>query len=36
MYGGVFGYYANDLKVGYWYEVDEEGNYDKGQRTGIS
>ncbi|WP_242396862.1 toxin-antitoxin system YwqK family antitoxin [Porphyromonas gingivicanis] len=41
IHGGDFGYYDNDLKVGYWREVDEggvyneEGNYDKGQRTGI-
>lgn len=39
IYGGVFGYYDNDQKEGYWCEVeegrDEEGNYHKGQRTGI-
>ena len=38
-YGGVFGYYDNDQKEGYWREVEEgrseEGNYHKGQRTGI-
>ena len=39
IYGGVFGYYDNDQKEGYWREVEEgrseEGNYHKGQRTGI-
>ena len=39
IHGGVFGYYDNDQKEGYWCEEDdekrEEGNYRKGQRTGI-
>ena len=39
IHGGVFGYYDNDQKEGYWCEEDdekrEEGNYHKGQRTGI-
>ncbi|GAD06170.1 hypothetical protein PORCRE_1892 [Porphyromonas crevioricanis JCM 15906] len=35
IYGGVFGYYDNDQKEGYWCEVDDEGNYHKGQRTEI-
>ncbi|SUB76870.1 Uncharacterised protein [Porphyromonas endodontalis] len=39
IYEGVFGYYDNDQKEGYWYEEDdekrEEGNYHKGQRTGV-
>ena len=39
IHGGDFGYYDNDQKEGYWREVEEgrseEGNYHKGQRTGI-
>ena len=39
IHGGDFGYYDNDQKEGYWYEEDdekrEEGNYHKGQRTGV-
>ena len=39
IYEGVFGYYDNDQKEGYWYEEDdekrEEGNYHKGQGTGV-